>query len=67
MKISCTCEKCNTIFIGTEEDLFMEFDFSEKKIRFYCKSQSCKHVNVFDFDNWAQKQKTSPLPKTRIM
>jgi|GEM_PF-4174436 len=67
MKISCTCEKCRTIFLGTEEDLFMEFNFFEKKIRFYCKNKDCKHVNVFDFDTWQKKQIQSPYPQIGVM
>ena len=67
MKISCTCEKCNTVFLGNEEDMFMEFDYSEKQIRFYCRNKTCKHVNIFEFNTWQDKQKKSPLPRIGIM
>ncbi|MFW5887718.1 MAG: hypothetical protein ACOCUH_02865 [Bacteriovoracia bacterium] len=67
MRIACTCEKCHTTFTATDEDLFIEFDFIEKKIRFYCTVKKCKHVNVFDFSDWQQKQKQSPLPSIGIV
>jgi len=67
MRISCTCEKCNIVSIGTEEDAFMEFDFVEKQVRFYCRNTKCKHINVFDFGGWKEKQEASPLPLIRMM
>ena len=67
MKIACTCAKCHTIFVGSETDTFMEFDFEAQQIRFYCRNVQCKHVNMMDFSDWQEKQKHSPLPPTRIM
>lgn len=67
MRIGCRCGKCNTTFTATDEDLFLEFDFVEKQIRFYCPVKKCKHVNIFDFSDWQEKQKKSPLPPIGIV
>jgi len=66
MRISCTCEKCHMVSIGSEEDAFMEFDFGEKQIRFYCRNNKCKHINVLSFDSWKETQQKSPLPPMRL-
>ena len=66
MKIACRCQSCGNIFMQEDDDLCLEFDFHDRKIRFICRNKNCKHENVLDFEDWQQKQKHSPLPSSFI-
>jgi hypothetical protein len=67
MKIALRCEKCGNIFMNSEDDLCLELDFKDKKIRYICRNEKCGHENVFCFETWQNESKHSPLPKISIM
>jgi hypothetical protein len=66
MKIALRCEKCRQIFMNSEDELMVEFDFHEKRISYICHNKECKHENILDFKSWKKQQETSPLPRIRI-
>ena len=67
MKFACKCEKCGSIFMQEEEDIFLMFDFYESSISFICRNKNCKYENRLDFRNWKKRQSSSPLPPTIMM
>lgn len=50
-----------------EDDICLEIDFLEKKLRFVCRNMKCRHMNEIDLSNWQEKQKQSPLPRTSFL
>ena len=50
-----------------DDDICIEFDFAEKNIRFVCRNKKCGHINVFNFGDWKEEQKHSPLPSIRTV
>lgn len=67
MQIAMRCEKCGNMFMNTEDDLCLQFDFFDKKISYICRNKKCNHDNVFDFGDWKKKQEHSPLPRMGVL
>ena len=66
MKLALICGKCGDVF-SQDVDSTLIVDFKQKQISFICQNKKCKYDNVFDFNDWQQKSKASPLPGIRIM
>ena len=56
MRVGCRCEKCRNIFMNSEDDIFLEIDFYESTITFFCRNPKCKHANIMDLKNWKKQQ-----------
>ena len=67
MQLALICGKCGKIHTEDNEDTNIVIDFRQKHLSFICQNKSCKHDNVFDFGDWQQKSKASPLPSIKIM
>ena len=61
------CGKCGKINKVDEGGADLLLDFKQKQISFICQNKDCKHDNIFDFNDWQQKSKASPLPGIKIM
>ena len=67
MKVQLICEKCGTIQTEETDGANLVVDFLQKHMFFMCMNKHCKHENRFDFGDWSQKSKASPLPRTRTV
>lgn len=67
MKIAMICGKCGEIHTQDTDGATILIDFKQKQLSFICQNKSCKHDNIFDFNDWQQKSKASPLPNIAIM
>jgi hypothetical protein len=67
MKLAVICEKCGKIHNEDTDGANIVIDFKDKKIFCICQNKDCKHENSFDFGDWQQKSKASPLPNIQIM
>lgn len=47
-----------------EDECMILIDFKEKQMSFVC--PTCKHDNNFNFGEWEEKSKQSPLPRIGI-
>jgi hypothetical protein len=66
MQLALICSKCGKIHNEGDEATLV-IDFHKKQMSFICQNKSCKYDNMFTFDTWQDKIKTSPLPRTRII
>ena len=66
MEISMICEKCGKVHTDTTDGCHLVVDFKMKHMTFICQNKKCKHDNIFDFGDWGEKSKRSPLPQTRV-
>jgi hypothetical protein len=69
MQLALICAYCGKIHTSDNIDgkeAVLVVDFKEKKITFICQNTGCRKNNVFSFDNWQDKSKSSPLPRIRI-
>ncbi len=67
MRIACRCEKCNTLFMQSDDDICIEIDFKNRTISFVCRAKGCKHHNILDLNTWQKLQERSPLPKIAVV
>lgn len=67
MQIALICEKCLKVHTEDTDGANLLVDFKQKQLSFICQNKSCKHDNIFSFENWSEKSKSSPLPRTRIV
>jgi hypothetical protein len=67
MKISLICEKCLYVHNEDTDGANLVVDFKNKYMSFICQNKKCKHDNIFSFENWQEKSKSSPLPRMRIV
>jgi len=61
------CEKCGKVHTEDTDGANLVVDFKMKHMSFICQNKKCKYDNIFDFGDWAEQSKRSPLPRTRIM
>ena len=67
MKIALICGKCGDVHTEDTGDCTVVIDFRQNHLSFICQNKSCRHDNIFDFGDWEEKSKSSPLPSTIIM
>ena len=68
MKLALICEKCGAVVSSTSlDESTLIIDFRQKNMSFICQNKQCKHDNIFDFGNWSEQSKKSPLPRMRMM
>jgi hypothetical protein len=67
MQVALICEKCAKVHTEDTDGANLVLDFQKKEMFFLCMNKKCKHENHFDFGNWHEQSKKSPLPPTRIM
>lgn len=67
MQLALICGKCGKIHTEETEGANLVVDFRQKQISFICQNKGCRFDNVFSFDNWKDKAKSSPLPRIGIM
>ena len=67
MEIALICEKCGKVHTEDSDGAYLVVDFRQKHMSFICLGKNCKHDNIFDFGDWDEKSKRSPLPPIRIM
>jgi len=65
MQIGLICEKCGKVHTEDTDGANLVVDFRQRHLSFIC--QGCKHDNIFDFGNWKEESKHSPLPQIRTM
>ena len=66
MDISLICASCGKIHTQDTDGSNLVVDFKRKEMSFICQNKQCKFDNVFDFGNWTEQSKKSPLPRIRI-
>jgi len=68
MKLALICGQCGEIHTEDSVDgATLVMDFKQKQLSFICQNKTCKKDNIFDFGDWQQKSKASPLPSIQIM
>lgn len=67
MEIALICEKCGKVHTQDTDGANLVVDFRQKQISFICQNKNCKHDNIFSFNNWVDRSKSSPLPKMRTL
>jgi len=67
MQLALICGKCGKIHTEDTDGTNIVIDFRQKQLSFICQNKSCKHDNIFDFGDWQQKSKASPLPNIKIV
>jgi len=67
MEIALICAKCGKINTQDTDGAVLVIDFKQKKLSFICQNKKCKHDNIFDFNDWKEISKASPLPRIGIM
>jgi len=66
MQMAFICGRCAKVH-AEADDATLVIDFFKKQISFICQNKQCKHDNIFDFGNFAEQSKKSPLPKMRTL
>jgi hypothetical protein len=67
MQIALICEKCGNVQTSdTKDEATLVMDFRQKQMSFICQNKNCKHDNIFEFGNFEEQSKKSPLPRMRI-
>jgi len=64
MAISVRCAKCGGVAVASADDVNVEVDFVEKKIRHLC--PKCKTWNIMDVTEAKDRAKIQPLPGMRL-
>ena len=64
MVLSLRCGACGGVSASRADDVSVEIDFADMRIRYICPLCRCK--NEIDLTSAKQKQKVAPLPKTRM-
>ena len=67
MQIALICEKCGKVHTEDTDGANLIVDFRQKHLSFICQNKKCKHDNIFDFNDWQEKSKASPLPPIGIV
>jgi len=67
IKVTLICAKCGEVHTQDTDGANFVVDFRRKEFSFICQNKSCKHDNIFSFENWTEKSKSSPLPKMRLV
>ena len=65
MAIAVRCAECGSVAVTDAEDVTVEFDFVERKIRHLC--PKCKKWNTMDVTGAKDRAKAQSLPGTRMM
>ena len=63
MAIAIRCAHCGNVAVSDAEDVTVEFDFVEKKVRHL--RPKCKKWNTMDVTEAKDRAKTQSLPGTR--
>lgn len=63
MAIAVRCASCGNVAVTSNDDVTVEIDFTEKKIRHLC--PRCKKWNEMDVTEAKDRIKVQPLPHTR--
>ena len=66
MQVALICEKCGKIHTEDTDGANLVVDFKQKQMSFICQNKQCKYDNIFNFNNWVEESKKSPLPKIRV-
>jgi len=64
MDIALICGRCGKVQTQESEGANLVVDFKQKIMFFICMNKQCKYENQFNFGDWDEKSKTSPLPPT---
>lgn len=67
MNVALICEKCGKVNTEDTDGANLVIDFNQKHLFFLCMNKKCKHENRFDFGDWEQKSKSSPLPRIGLV
>ena len=67
MQIAMICEKCGKVHTEDTDGATLLVDFRQKQLSFICQNKKCKHDNIFNFADWKEISKTSPLPQMRFV
>ena len=67
MEVALICEKCGKVHTQESDGANLVIDFRQKQMFFLCMNKKCKHENRFDFGDWSEKSKASPLPRIGIV
>ena len=67
MEIALICEQCGKIHTSDTDGANLVVDFKAQHMSFICQNKKCKHDNIFDFGDWREVSKKSPLPRIAIM
>jgi hypothetical protein len=65
MQIVTICAKCGKVH-SENDDTTLVVDFKQKQFSFICQNKQCKFDNIFDFGDFSEQSKKSPLPRIRI-
>ena len=65
MVLACKCKGCGKIHMNQDDDLTIELDFIEERIRFIC--PGCKTNNEMSLESKKLRNERQPLPTTVIM
>ncbi len=65
MQIVTICGKCGKVH-SDNDDTTLVYDYKQKQISFICQNKQCKFDNIFDFGDFTEQSKKSPLPRIRI-
>ena len=67
MQIALICARCAKVHTEDTDGANLIVDFRQKHLTFICQNKDCKHDNTFDFGDWNDYSKKSPLPPTRLV
>ena len=67
MEIALICGKCGKVHTQDTDGANLVVDFKNQYMSFICQNKGCKHDNIFNFEDWKENSKKSPLPRIATM